>query len=159
MVDGDWRSLDTGVIRLWRQHLAVPVAALGVASIAGMAVATAAGTVLVAAIPVAVVLAGAALLLVRYPGFRHRTWSYRLGDEALEVVRGALFRQRSVIPYFRVQNVELSSGPLERRLGLVRLKVRTAAPGSDAEIPGLREPDAVAARARILERAGDTSGV
>lgn len=93
------------------------------------------------------------LLAWRLPLSWHQHWSYELGEESLELHHGALRRVHSVVPYFRLQHVDVSQGPVERRYGLVRLKVHTASSSTNAEIPGL--PAALADRLRttILDRA------
>jgi membrane protein YdbS with pleckstrin-like domain len=60
--------------------------------------------------------------------------------------RGVLVRRQSVIPYGRMQFIDITAGPLERSLGLATLRMHTAAAASDARIPGLEQ--AVAARLR-----------
>ena len=59
----------------------------------------------------------------------------------------------------RVQNVDVSQGPLERWLGLKKLTIRTASASTDATIPGLDDADAEQLRIRILERAGQDAAV
>lgn len=89
-----------------------------------------------------------------WPGVRYRHWTYTLGEDALELSFGPVFRTESVIPYFRVQHVDTSAGPIERRLGLANLKLHTASAATDASLPGLAVADAEIVRRRMLERAG-----
>ena len=42
-----------------------------------------------------------------------------------------------VVPYGRMQYVDIGVGPVERSLGLCTLKLHTASPGTNASIPGL----------------------
>ena len=58
--------------------------------------------------------------------------------EDLLVRRGVMFRRMSVIPYGRMQYVEVTAGPFERAFGLATVQMHTAAAASDARIPGLR---------------------
>jgi uncharacterized protein len=53
------------------------------------------------------------------------------------VRRGVLIRRQSVIPYGRMQFIDVTAGPLERSLGLATVRMHTAAAASDARIPGL----------------------
>lgn len=128
------------------------VALAGVRSLAGESVVV---PVTLGLVPAGVIAAVAVWL----PPKRYEHWSYVLGPDALELQHGTFVRRRSVIPYFRVQHVDTSRGPLERNLGLARLKVHTASSGTDATIPGLAEDVAVALRAAIVSRAGITAGV
>ena len=104
--------------------------------------------------PMVVVVAAVGAFAWWWPGVRYRHWRYRLGDDALELSFGPIVRTESVIPYFRVQHVDTSAGPIERKLGLANLKVHTASAATDAVLPGLAAADAEAIRRRMLERAG-----
>jgi uncharacterized protein len=93
---------------------------------------------------IAVVIAGAIADIVAER--RVRAWSYAERAEDLIVKRGVMFRRTSVIPYGRMQYVEVTAGPFERAFGLATVQMHTAAAASDARIPGL--PAAEAARLR-----------
>ena len=105
------------------------------------------------AVPVVIALLGL-VLAWWWPAVRYRHFSYRMGQDTMELEHGVLFRTRSVIPYFRVQHVDTSQGPIDRRLSLSNLKVQTASPATDAFIPGLSTADAAEIRGVILDRAG-----
>ena len=70
-----------------------------------------------------------------------------------------LTRRESTIPYHRVQHIDLEAGPLERRLGLTSLILRTASASSDSTVPGIDAGDAEALRARILALVGTGDAV
>lgn len=110
-------------------------------------------------LPVIAAVATLAVVAWWWPGVRYHHWTYLLGDDALEVSYGPVVRTESVIPYFRVQHVDTSAGPIERRLGLVKLAVHTASAATDATLPGLAVADAEAIRRRMLERAGSDDAV
>lgn len=94
--------------------------------------------------PVVVIgLAFWVLFLIRR---RVRALGYAERAEDLVVRSGVLFRKRVVIPYGRLQYVEMSSGPLERRYKLCRLTVNTAADAATATILGL--PDEIGSQLR-----------
>jgi len=57
----------------------------------------------------------------------------------------------SVVPYGRMQFVELTAGPFERMFNLSTVKLHTAASHSDARIPGLARVEAVRLRDRLAE--------
>lgn len=90
---------------------------------------------------------------------RYRYWRYGLADHALILEHGVWTRHRSMTPYFRVQNVDISQGPLERWLGLKRLTIRTASAFTDATVPGLDAVEAEQLRLLILERTGRDAAV
>lgn len=112
------------------------------------AIAGAAGSGVAAAVAAAVaVVAGAATL--RFVGNRFRAWGYRERTEDLEVRRGVLIQRLSVVPYGRMQFVEITAGPVERLFGLSTVRLHTAAAASDARIPGLAPDEATRVRDRL----------
>lgn len=63
------------------------------------------------------------------------------------VVRSGILLQRTVVvPYGRMQLVDVTSGPLDRWVGIARVQLHTAAATTDASVPGL--PTEEAARLR-----------
>ncbi|TDE08973.1 hypothetical protein E1269_15905 [Jiangella asiatica] len=75
-----------------------------------------------------------------------RAWGYAERLDDLLVTHGVMYRKLTVVPYGRMQFVDVASGPLERRYGLATVQLHTASPATDAKIPGL--PAAEAARLR-----------
>ncbi len=99
------------------------------------------------ALPVVVALiAGSAWLVERG---RYRSWGYAEREEDLIVTRGLLFRRVSVVPYGRMQFIDVTAGPIDRAFGLATVQLHTAAAASDARIPGLVRADADALRDRL----------
>jgi membrane protein YdbS with pleckstrin-like domain len=82
---------------------------------------------------------------------RYRAWRYQERHEDLVVGRGVLVQRLSVVPYGRMQFVELTAGPFERIFKLSTVKLHTAAAHSDARIPGLARAEAVRLRDRLAE--------
>jgi hypothetical protein len=95
---------------------------------------------------VAVVLAAGSLYFVRR---RVRAWGYLEREEDLLVRRGVLVTRLSVVPYGRMQLVEVTAGLMERAFGLSTVKLHTAAAHSDARIPGLEPDEAARLRDRL----------
>jgi membrane protein YdbS with pleckstrin-like domain len=75
-----------------------------------------------------------------------RAWGYAERDQDLLVRHGLLIRRLSIVPYARMQFVDVTAGPLERAFGLATVQLHTAAAATDARVPGL--PPAEAARLR-----------
>ena len=147
MVDLNERELSWNApsprLRVLRRY-EVAAGTLGALILAvGIAIALEETAAAVAAV-VVVILAGAIADVVA--GRRVRAWGYAERDEDLMVRRGVMFRRMSVIPYGRMQYVEVTAGPFERTFGLATVQMHTAAAASDARIPGL--PAAEAARLR-----------
>jgi membrane protein YdbS with pleckstrin-like domain len=89
-----------------------------------------------------------ALLWVLLRG-RYRSWGYLERDDDLVVRRGLLFRQVTVVPYGRMQFIDVSAGPIDRLFGLATVQLHTAAAASDARIPGLEQDEAERLRDRL----------
>jgi membrane protein YdbS with pleckstrin-like domain len=68
------------------------------------------------------------------------------------VTRGVVFRQLVVVPYGRMQFVDVTAGPLDRRFGLATVQLHTAAAATDAQIPGLEPAEAARLRDRLAAR-------
>ena len=82
---------------------------------------------------------------------RFRAWRYRERNEDLIVARGVMVQRLSVVPYGRMQFVEVTAGPVERLFQLSTVKLHTAAAASDARIPGLERDEAARLRDRLTE--------
>jgi membrane protein YdbS with pleckstrin-like domain len=80
---------------------------------------------------------------------RYRAWAYQEREDDLLVSRGVMFRRLSVVPYGRMQFVDVTAGPVERLFKLASVKLHTAAAASDARIPGLEQGEAARLRDRL----------
>lgn len=80
---------------------------------------------------------------------RYRSWSYREREDDLIVSRGLLVRRLSVVPYGRMQFLDVTAGPIDRWFGLATVQLHTAAATSDAQIPGLDLAEAERLRDRL----------
>jgi len=139
-----WLHPSPLLLRARRIEVAVVTGSAAViGGLAGQVVSAAAGI----AIAAAVVLAG--LLAERFLARRVASWGYAERNDDLMVRRGVLIRRLSVIPYGRMQFIDVTAGPLERALGLATLRMHTAAAASDARIPGLESGAAAALRDQL----------
>ncbi|WP_432070594.1 PH domain-containing protein [Streptomyces sp. AA1529] len=144
--DPAWRGVERGLLPLRRCVLLGWL--LPPAAAAGVVPALAAGPVwaLCALPPLAAAGWGWGALARNW-----RSWRYRERADDLLVSRGVLWRETTVVPYGRMQLVEVTSGPLERRFGLASLQLHTAAATTDASIPGLTPAEAERLRDRLTE--------
>ena len=78
-----------------------------------------------------------------------RSWGYAERADDLLVRRGLLVRRLSIVPYGRMQFVDVTAGPLERLFGLATVQLHTAAAATDAKIPGLPYGEAARLRDRL----------
>ncbi len=143
--EGVWRAPDPALLRV-RRLLAVLLLGLPALALAVLLLVLegpAAGA--------AALLAGAALLgvvlVVAERRFRALGYAERADD--LLVRRGVLVTRLSVVPYGRMQYVDVTAGPLDRRYGLATVTLHTAAAATDASVPGLRAAEAARLRDRL----------
>ncbi len=78
-----------------------------------------------------------------------RAWGYAERERDLLVRQGVLVRRLSIVPYTRMQFVDVTAGPLERMLGLATVRLHTAAAATDAVVPGLPAEEATRLRDRL----------
>jgi uncharacterized protein len=96
-----------------------------------------------------------ALLAGWYPGARYRRWRWQLTPLALELRYGVLVHQHESVPYFRIQQIDVTQGPLDRLLGLATLQVTTASASGSVGIPGIPAEQAPVVRAELMSRAAE----
>ena len=84
------------------------------------------------------------------PGRKYQAWGYRMEHEELRIARGTWNRTETLVPLVRVQHIDISQGPIERRYALATLTQRTAGTRSAAvSLPGLAHDEAERLRDRI----------
>jgi uncharacterized protein len=139
------------VMRITTSILAVPplagAIALETASVLPM------GSIL---LPVLAVLIG---LVWKVPLRRYRRWGYIADNDRLRIERGFLFYSDTVVPFGRIQHIDVDQGPIERRYELATLSVHTAGThGSTISLPGLRHEDALMLRESIRDHIKRAAG-
>ncbi len=82
-------------------------------------------------------------------GRNWRYWRYAEREDDLLVTNGFMFRRLVVVPYGRMQFVDVTVGPLERRFGIATVQLHTATEATDASIPGLTVQEATRLRDRL----------
>lgn len=85
-------------------------------------------------------------------GRRVRSFGYVERADDLLVVSGILIRRLVIVPYGRMQMVDVTAGPIDRWLGISTVQLHTAAATTDATIPGLVPAEATALRDRLAAR-------
>jgi uncharacterized protein len=89
-------------------------------------------------------------LIVRTPLRRYAARGFQMGDDRLRVVRGLIFNSDTVVPFGRVQHIDVHQGPIERAYGLGTLILHTAGNhNASVRLPGLGHGDALAMREEI----------
>jgi len=106
--------------------------------------------------PVAIGVAVAAVVTYAWlwwlVGRRVRSFGYCERGDDLLVTSGIMFRRLVIVPYGRMQLVDVKAGPIDRWFGLTTVQLHTAAATTDAKIPGLVPDIAAALRDRLAQR-------
>lgn len=146
--------LEPGQLGVMRVHGAMAAAvALILSAFGGLGMAITSDGLLPGWLPSALML-----LLVVYPCFvsparRYRAWGYRIEADELHLAHGVLTRVRTVVPFARVQHIDVAQGPVERAFGVSRLMLHTAGTAhSLVVLPGLAAETAERLRDDIRAR-------
>ena len=142
----DWQRVSPALARL-RRLLLVVTATLTVAVVVVLGLVFSLPTWLWVLL-VAVVL-GLAVWGWWAIGRNARWWGYAERDEDLYVTHGAFFRGLVVVPYGRMQYVDVEAGPLDQLFKIANVHLHTASPGTSARIPGLPADEAARLRDRL----------
>lgn len=100
-------------------------------------------------IPVLVVAAGVFAWGWLLAGRNWASWGYAERADDLLVTHGVLFKELVVVPYGRMQFVDVTAGPMDRRFGIAKVELHTASTATDAVIPGLTPEEAERLRDRL----------
>lgn len=98
-----------------------------------------------------------ALVAILFHWVTYRRFRYGVGAGEIVIESGLLTRTRRLIPFDRVQDVDIERGPLQRLFGLATVRIETGGGKSDEGVidsVSLREAD----RLRDAVRAGRGSG-
>jgi uncharacterized protein len=147
-----WSGVERALVRMRRLVLLCTLGPLALVTGAGLWLLAGPPWAAFALLPTAVAVWGWGALERNW-----RSWRYAERADDLLISRGVLWRELTVVPYGRMQLVEVTSGPLERRYGLARVQLHTAAATTDAAIPGLVPEEAERLRDRLTELGGARS--
>ncbi|MDQ3615332.1 MAG: PH domain-containing protein [Actinomycetota bacterium] len=141
-----WQPVSPQLRRMRRAVLGVLAGLLLVAILAGEVLFGLPSWLLVVVMPAVVVLAVVGWVVV---GRNARAWGYAERDEDLYITHGATYKELVVVPYGRMQFVDITAGPLEQVYGIASVRLHTASPGTSARIPGLPKDEAARLRDRL----------
>lgn len=140
-----WRGLHPSARTVWGLAGALPAGLTGLGGAVGLFLAglpAVAGTLLVVA-------AGLGALWWSLVRRRWRAWGYAERERDLMVRHGVLVRRLTIVPYGRMQFVDVKQGPLARALGVSTVQLHTAAAATDARIPFVPDDEAARLRDRL----------
>lgn len=105
-------------------------------------------------LPYGILMVPAALLalflIIRMPNARYNARGYQISRDRLRVVRGIMWRSDTIVPFGRVQHIDVDQGPIERALDIATLTLHTAGShNASVHVPGLGHDLAVQMREEI----------
>jgi uncharacterized protein len=96
---------------------------------------------------------GLAILVFTLPPRKYARLGYAMTGDELRVARGYFWRTDTLVPFVRVQHIDVGQGPVERRYGLSHLVVHTSGThNSTVTLPGLPSDQAAAMRDTIRQQ-------
>jgi len=161
IADGQFRSLDPRAIPLERLEGWIATGCVSAGVLFGILIfAIASNAPAWAASLMSVLWLALTLGLIwhtlRWPELAFRHTSYKIDALGIEIRRGVVFRTVINIPRSRVQHIDVSQGPIERRFGLGTLAIYTAGTAhSMVALQGLAHPTALAVRNHLLPERDD----
>jgi membrane protein YdbS with pleckstrin-like domain len=96
----------------------------------------------------------------RWPPRSYAHTFYRVDEQGIEIRRGVYWRTVINVPRSRVQHIDVTQGPIDRRYGLGTLVIYTA--GTDhakVELEGLEHGRALAIREHLLPASLSDTGI
>ena len=150
--DVQWQALDPAYKRLRQLQNSLGIIATAVPLVT---VIVAANLPLLPAVILSAFWIVFAVLLLTWPGISLPKRGYVLRDKDILFRKGVIWRSVTAIPFNRIQHVETSSTPFDRKFDLATLQLFTAGGSSgDLKIDGLSTAIAEQLRVFILEKAG-----
>ena len=98
-------------------------------------------------VPAAIV---AAIIGFRVPVARYNARGYQISRDRLRVVRGIWWHSDTIVPFGRVQHIDVDQGPIERGLDIATMTLHTAGShNASVKLPGLGHGLAIEMREAI----------
>ncbi len=92
----------------------------------------------------------ALIAIIRVPNRRFFARGYDMSADRLRVLKGILWRSDTIVPFGRVQHIDVDQGPLERFFGIATLTLHTAGnANASVTLPGLEHSHATVMREEI----------
>ena len=163
IADGQDHQLDPRVMRLHQVTSSISLVVIACLSFAGLLIGMLAGDSRTGALRIGLLLLWTVMVglgawhAFRWPALAYARTCYRVDEQGIEIRRGVYWRVVINVPKSRVQHIDVTQGPIDRRFELGTLVVHTA--GTDhakVTLDGLEHGRALAIREHLLPSgAGD----
>jgi len=92
----------------------------------------------------------ALFIIIRIPLARYNARGYQISHDRLRVVRGIMWHSDTIVPFGRVQHIDVDQGPIERALSIATMTLHTAGShNASVRLPGLGHELAIEMREEI----------
>jgi len=104
------------------------------------------------------------LLILAWMEPFYRSIEYVIDEDAVGGKRGVFWRRRTMVPYEKITNVDVSQGPLERTFNIGKVHLQTAGAGgqqgavAELRLVGIRDTEGVKETVMARVRAARSSG-
>ncbi len=88
--------------------------------------------------------------IIIFPKIRYDRYKYLVTDERIEVKKGLFLITTSIIQIKRIQKIELSNGPIDRKFGLSNVNIYTAAGTIDIKFLSNKEAQEISDKVNEL---------
>nr|WP_279389347.1 PH domain-containing protein [Staphylococcus warneri] len=89
-------------------------------------------------------------MLFVIPTFRYKNFRYKIKNNEIHVRKGIIFINTNIIPFFRIQNIDISEGFIMRKYQLATVTLSTA--GGNSELLLINKEKAEEIKHLIKER-------
>lgn len=152
--DLQWQALDPAFKRLRQLQAAIVI---GIAAMPILVTTILAGLDLFQAVLIWLPWAAVGTVLLTWPALALPKRGYVVRDKDILFRHGVIWRSVTAVPFNRIQHVETSNTPLDRKFALATLQLFTAGgSGGDLKIDGLAADVAEQLRQFILRKAGSS---
>lgn len=99
---------------------------------------------------IAVICLYSAAAVLIFPAIEYRQWGYIVEEDKVVIRHGIFFIKETIIPVIRIQNITVSQGPINRKLGLYEVEIALAS--GNFSIEGLDKETADAISENLKSR-------
>ena len=93
--------------------------------------------ILIAFLIISIIEIPLAVILYIWIPYYFKSIKYMVSDDFVRIQQGVFWKSLSTIPYEKVQNVDMSQGPIERKFGLGRVLLHTAGYSGQSTAEGI----------------------
>lgn len=143
-MNNQYNKVDPAAIKGWRisqiiKFIIALLASIGIGIIAYMIISQSVANKIIIGILIAFMIYRLIALVV-FPNYEYAQWGYIIEDDKIVIKHGIFFIKTVIVPVIRIQNITLSQGPINRKLGLYNIEIALASGNHD--ISGLNEETA-----------------